>query len=168
MTAGLRLRPAVRVLLADPVDRVLMVRWEFADGQGVWGLPGGGIERGETHADAVRRELLEEVGIDLPASRQGPCVAHRTHVFDIGGGYDGQEEWIYTARVDAFEPRGRLTDDELAAEGVVEVRWMTPTELRALPDEHSGEAVTLRAAWVDLTARLLEHGHPATPVELTT
>ena len=167
MTAQLRLRPAVRVLLADPADRVLMVRWAFPDGLGVWGLPGGGIEPGETHADAVRRELREEVGLDLPEDRHGPCVAHRTHAFDIGGGYDGQEEWIYLARVEAFEPRGSLTDDELAAEGVVEVRWMTPAELAALPDEHSGALVTLRAAWVDLAARLLEEGHPASPVELT-
>jgi hypothetical protein len=30
-----RLRPAVRVLLADPDDRVLMVRWAFRDGGGV-------------------------------------------------------------------------------------------------------------------------------------
>jgi 8-oxo-dGTP pyrophosphatase MutT (NUDIX family) len=166
LITGLRLRPAVRVLLADPADRVLMVRWAFPAGDGVWGLPGGGIEPGETHADAVRRELLEEVGLDLPADRHGPCVAHRTHVFDIGGGYDGQEEWIYLARVDAFEPRGRLTDEELAAEGVAEIRWISPVELRALPDESSGEPVTLRAEWVDLTARLLRHGHPVTPVEL--
>jgi 8-oxo-dGTP pyrophosphatase MutT (NUDIX family) len=164
--AGLHLRAAVRVLLADPADRVLLVRWAFPAGGGVWGLPGGGIEPGETHADAVRRELLEEVGLDLPAHRHGPCVAHRTHVFDIGGGYDGQEEWIYLARVDAFEPRGRLTDEELAAEGVAEIRWMRPVELRALPDERSGAPVTLRAEWVDLTARLLRDGHPAAPVEL--
>ena len=166
MPAGLCLRPAVRVLLADPTDRVLMVRWAFPAGGGVWGLPGGGIEPGETHADAVRRELLEEVGLDLPADRQGPCVAHRTHVFDIGGGYDGQEEWIYLARVDAFEPRGRLTDEELTAEGVAEIRWIPLRELHNLPDEHSGQPVTLRAEWVDLSARLLRDGHPAAPVEL--
>ncbi|MGN6577537.1 MAG: NUDIX domain-containing protein [Nocardioides sp.] len=166
LTSGLRLRPAVRVLLADPADRVLMMRWAFPAGGGVWGLPGGGIEPGETHADAVRRELLEEVGLDLPPDRHGPCVAHRTHVFDLGGGYDGQEEWIYLARVEAFEPRGRLTDEELAAEGVAEIRWMTRAELGALPDEHSGAPVTLRAEWLDLTARLLRHGHPAAPVEL--
>ena len=78
---------------------VLMVRWRF----GLWGLPGGGIEPGESHHDAVRRELREEVGLHL--ADPGPCVAHRTHVFEMAGGYDGQEEWVYLARVAAFDPR---------------------------------------------------------------
>jgi 8-oxo-dGTP pyrophosphatase MutT (NUDIX family) len=165
MTTPLHLRPAVRVLLVDPEDRVLMVRWAFPDGGGVWGLPGGGIDPGESHADAVSRELLEEVGLELPADRHGPCVAHRVHVFDIGGGYDGQEEWFYLARVEAFEPQGHLSVDELAAEGLVEVTWMTLDEVRGLPDETEA-AVFLRAGAADFTARLVRHGHPDVPEEL--
>jgi 8-oxo-dGTP diphosphatase len=161
-----RLRPAVRALLADPEDRVLMVRWALRDGGGVWGLPGGGIDPEETHAQALRRELLEEVGLDLPEERHGPCVGHRQHLFDIGGGYDGQEEWFYLARVDAFAPSGALTATQLAAEGLVEIRWMTLDQVRALPTETSGEAVFLRAGAAEFTVRLVEQGHPAAPVEL--
>jgi 8-oxo-dGTP pyrophosphatase MutT (NUDIX family) len=131
VTNRLRLRPAVRALLADPDDRVLMVRWAFRDGGGVWGLPGGGIDPGETHAQALRRELLEEVGLDLPEHRHGRCVGHRRHLFDIGGGFDGQEEWFYHARVHAFAPRGALSPAQLVAEGLVEIRWMTLDEVRA-------------------------------------
>jgi 8-oxo-dGTP pyrophosphatase MutT (NUDIX family) len=162
-----RLRPAVRALLADPEDRVLMVRWAFRDGSGVWGLPGGGIDPGESHGQALRRELLEEVGLDLPEDRHGPCVGHRRHLFDIGGGYDGQEEWFYLARVEAFAPAGALTAAQLAAEGLVEIRWMTLGEVHALPTETSGAPVFLRAGAAEFTARLVEQGHPAAPVELT-
>jgi 8-oxo-dGTP diphosphatase len=158
---ALNLRPAVRVVLVDSEDRILMVRWLLGDGRGLWGVPGGGIEPGESHADAVRRELREEVGVDLREC--GPCVAHRTHVFDIGGGYDGQEEWYYLARVASFTPRGELPDDELEAEGLVETGWFTLEEMAALPSEGT---VFLRRSTVELAAALLAHGHPPTPYEM--
>jgi len=154
------LRPAVRVVLVDPDDRVLMVRWTFPD-LALWGLPGGGVEPGETNADAVRRELLEEVGHDL--AEPGPCVAHRTHVIDLMAGWDGQEEWFYLARVPAFEPRGQLSDEELAAEQMDAVRWFSLAELHALPT--SGPEVVPAGAAAFLE-RLVQHGHPAEPVEL--
>ena len=43
------------------------------EGQEIWTLPGGGIEPGESPEDAVRREVLEEVGLQ---------VTDLEHVFD--------------------------------------------------------------------------------------
>lgn len=45
---------------------------------GLWELPGGRVEPGETDADAVRRECREELGIDVEVGpRLGPDVALR-------------------------------------------------------------------------------------------
>src|SRR6185436_10105553 len=44
-------------------DRLLLCRHE-KPGKEYWLLPGGGVKSGESLADALRRELLEEVGID--------------------------------------------------------------------------------------------------------
>ncbi len=45
--------------------RVLLVRRSHPPRQGEWSLPGGLVELGESLADAVRREVLEECGIDV-------------------------------------------------------------------------------------------------------
>ena len=49
-----------KVLLLRITDRVT--------GQVAWRAPGGGIEFQETAADAARREMLEEVGVELAGS----------------------------------------------------------------------------------------------------
>lgn len=55
MTLGTR-----TVVLREGPQEVLLVRHAYAPG---WLLPGGGVERGETLADAAVRELREEAGI---------------------------------------------------------------------------------------------------------
>ena len=108
-----RLRPAVRAVVVDRDDtRVLMVRWTLVDGPDgpfdVWGAPGGGIEPGESHEDALRRDSSRRSGTSSGPEGCGPCVAHRVHTFPMGE-WDGQEEWYYLLRVDAFTPRGALS-----------------------------------------------------------
>ena len=77
-TAGLRIRTAVRALLLDPPERVLLVRFDFPSGEVRWALPGGGVEPGETFDEALHRELIEEVGLhDIPTSARW-CGSART------------------------------------------------------------------------------------------
>jgi 8-oxo-dGTP pyrophosphatase MutT (NUDIX family) len=153
---GLRLRSATRAVLLDPADRILLVCFSF-DGL-VWACPGGGIEDGEADETALRRELDEEVG--LTTFELGPCVWTREHVIPLfGGRWDGQRERFYLVRTPAFEPRPRLTTEELAAENVVGVRWWSPDELRA-----PGLAFAPARLPV-LLADLLASGTPAVPID---
>jgi len=50
----------VRVIVEDENGGVLLVRHSYLDG---WYLPGGGVERDETLAEAAGREVQEEAGI---------------------------------------------------------------------------------------------------------
>lgn len=46
-------------------EQVLLVRRDKEPYQGKWSFPGGSIEPGETSREAVRREVLEETGIEI-------------------------------------------------------------------------------------------------------
>jgi mutator protein MutT len=48
---------------------VLLVRRRHEPAKDLWSLPGGLIELGETAQDAVRREVMEETGINIQVER---------------------------------------------------------------------------------------------------
>jgi len=50
-------------------DRVLLIKRARQPSQGLWSVPGGAIELGETIRDAVMRELREECGIEIELDR---------------------------------------------------------------------------------------------------
>jgi ADP-ribose pyrophosphatase YjhB (NUDIX family) len=51
-------------VITDERGRVLLLNHVFRAGSG-WGIPGGFIEKGEQPEEALRRELREEVGLEL-------------------------------------------------------------------------------------------------------
>ncbi len=56
----------VFAVILDEQQRVLLCHRRDRD---LWNLPGGGLERGETPWDGVRREVREEGGLDVGVER---------------------------------------------------------------------------------------------------
>ena len=80
-----RLRLTSRILLMDPSGACLFFFTAAPDSSGFarWITPGGGVDPGETHAEAALRELYEETG----------------HAFDDAG----SPVWTYSFRVSLDE-----------------------------------------------------------------
>ena len=68
------MEPRIRVsALLRWEERILLCRHE-KPGKEYWLLPGGGVNSGESLVDALRRELMEEVGIGKELTLEGPVA----------------------------------------------------------------------------------------------
>ena len=126
-------REAVRALLVDADDRIMLVQYENPATHATWwGTPGGGIEPGEDHQTALRRELREELGLE--EFDAGPLVWTHERTFPWAQRLMHQVNDVYLVRVDAHEPQPTI---DLAEEGVAGYRWWTMEEI-----ETTNERVT--------------------------
>jgi len=64
--ANTRVRTGVAIILRDDLGRILL---EKRSDCGLWGLPGGRIEPGESIADAAVREMKEDTGLTVNITR---------------------------------------------------------------------------------------------------
>jgi double-stranded uracil-DNA glycosylase len=120
-------RVAVRALVLDAEGRTLLVQYRRPVGEDTWwGTPGGGVDPGESDAQALARELREEIGLD--AFELGPMLYEHVGEFPWDRRLFRQVNKTYLVRVREHEPRATV---DLAAEGVVDVRWWTQSELDA-------------------------------------
>lgn len=127
MSDGIVEREAARAIVLNP-DRAVLLQHIEAESGRAWILPGGGLAAGETHEQAVMRELAEEVGLRVIAL--GPWVWRRTAEFSFQGVRYRQQERIFLTRADPFEfDHSGL--EELEVGIVLSHRWWTIDEIEA-------------------------------------
>jgi ADP-ribose pyrophosphatase YjhB (NUDIX family) len=124
-------------------DRILIVRRSRAPARGIYTLPGGVVEAGETLAEAAVREVAEETGLTIePVALAG----HREVIARDGDGRVQRHFVIlsFAARWIAGEP---VLNDELS-----EAHWLAPQDL-ASRETTEGLAEIVAAAFAIMAAR---------------
>ena len=125
----------VGAAIRDEAGRLLLILRGHEPGKGLWSIPGGRIESGETDEQAVIREVREETGLTVTCGRllgaaelpgeNGAVIEVRDYLATLppgtaparatAGDDAAAVRWVSDADADAMEARGELTPGLLAA-----------------------------------------------------
>ncbi|MFD1940262.1 NUDIX hydrolase [Nonomuraea mangrovi] len=106
------------IMVADSGELLLIKRGR-PPGEGLWSIPGGRVEAGESDEDAVRREVAEETGLVVTVGALAGAVERP----GPGGVVYVIRDYLATAVSGALAP-----GDDAAA-----VRWCSRAELDRMP-----------------------------------
>jgi 8-oxo-dGTP diphosphatase len=110
--------PCVGAVVTDEQGRLLMIQRGHDPGAGLWSIPGGRIEPGETDAQALVREMLEETNLQVKVGK----LIGRVQRQGLGGAVIDIRDYAATVTGGTL----RAGDDAAGA------RWVATAELAGL------------------------------------
>lgn len=158
----MRERITVRVLLFDPVGRILLMKGRLPTGRdqpGAWFTVGGGAEPGETLEACALREVAEETG--FTQVRLGPAVWRRR---GLGALVTGEEVIFRETYVVAHCAGGEPVRDgweDYEHDLVDDMRWWALEALAACQEPIFPERL------LELLPAVMAGTYPEPPLEIT-
>lgn len=130
-------RPAAFAVVSGPDGMIATVRVEHENARPRLDLPGGGVDAGETAAQAAVRECGEEVGLRIEVDE---AFEQADHYFqNIDGGTVNTRGQFFAAQLIGEAPELKIEDDHTLI-------WMPPEQavMRLSRDSHAWAV----AAWL--------------------
>lgn len=105
-------------------DHVLVVKRGAPPAKGLWSIPGGAVDLGETVEECLKREVLEETGIEI-------AVDDFLRYVDVilGDEISGNIQYHYVVLYFKARYRGGELQPSSDAD---DARWFTPNKIRQL------------------------------------
>jgi 8-oxo-dGTP diphosphatase len=122
--------PAVSALVVDSAGRMLLGRRAHDPDAGLWDMLGGFLEEGEHPLDGLRRELLEETGLEVET---GDFLGAYIDTYGEGPQVVSVLNLVWETRIVSGEPS--------PADDVSELRWF-PRDEPPAPEECAFRWVT--------------------------
>jgi ADP-ribose pyrophosphatase len=118
-------------------NKVLLVKRKRPPGKGLWAIPGGRVELGETLQEAAEREVKEETGVTVRAGNP-------VYTFDLIEQDDAGRIRYHYVIVDLMADY--VGGKPSPSDDACEARWVTSKELQDLPVSQTTQEVLRKKA----------------------
>ena len=122
--------PCVGAIVTDGQGRLLMIKRGHDPGAGLWSIPGGRIEPGETDAEALVREMIEETGLTVEVGR----LIGRVQRPGVNGAVIDIRDYAATVTGGTLRPGDDAADARWVAVGDMDSLEITDGLIEALTD----------------------------------
>jgi 8-oxo-dGTP pyrophosphatase MutT (NUDIX family) len=154
------IRTSVRAVIVTPESEVLLIHIANPDSSWTgWIVPGGGIDKNESHETALRRELREELGLKR-FMFEGP-VWTRFHKFTWGGKAFEQSEVFYLVLLNKFEPHPTIDPRSAEMMDFQDFKWWKISDITKSKEVFAPKGLGRHLE------RLIQDGIPDTPIDVS-